>query len=140
MKRVLSSWWGLTLIAVLFYGLWAFFPKLAVHYLPPRSALVYETLGIALLVPLTLLMVRFRPVVEGRGILFAMLTGIVGTIGTLFFMAALTKGKTAVVVTMTALYPVVAIILAYLFLRETVTVRQGVGIGLALLAIALLSF
>lgn len=40
---------------------------------------------------------------------------------------------------MTALYPLVTILLAYLLFKEGINIKQWVGIGLALVAIILMS-
>ncbi|MHC5080458.1 MAG: EamA family transporter [Planctomycetota bacterium] len=49
------------------------------------------------------------------------------------------KGKASVVVPLTALYPVVTLVLVFVFLREPLTAKQGVGIALALAAMVLFS-
>jgi transporter family protein len=49
------------------------------------------------------------------------------------------KGKASVVITMTALYPLVTILLSFFFLRETITIKQGIGILFALLAMLFLA-
>ena len=50
---------------------------------------------------------------------------------------AVVKSKISVIVTMTALYPIISIGLAYLILKEPVTAKEGVGIILAFVAIVL---
>jgi transporter family protein len=60
-------------------------------------------------------------------------------VGAAFFIWAANKGPISIVSTVSALYPVVAIILAALFLREVISARQAVGIGLAILSIFLLT-
>ena len=52
---------------------------------------------------------------------------------------ALSRGSSAVVVTATALYPLVTLLLGYVILHEPLSPRQWVGIGLAVGAIVLLS-
>ncbi len=49
---------GLTLLA---WGFWAFFPKLAVAHISPRSALVWDVVGGALVGIGMLFFLRFRP-------------------------------------------------------------------------------
>ena len=81
----------------------------------------------------------FKPSINAKGIGYATITGIAYGIGCLFYFIAASKGKIITVVTLTALYPLIAIILAYLFLKEVVSFRQCLGIGLAFLAILLMS-
>ena len=57
----------------------------------------------------------------------------------LFFYWALAGGKASVVVPLTALYPVVTLGLALLILGERLSLRQSIGVALALTAIFLFS-
>lgn len=133
-------WLVLALSAMVLYGLWGFFPKLATLYLPARDALVYQTLGGLPVLVVILVWLRFRPAYHPHGTLYALLTGLVGAVGTLLFFAALKRApSTTGVVMVTALYPLVVIVLALLFLREPITLRQSVGAALALVALVLLS-
>jgi transporter family protein len=122
------------------WGAWGFLHKISTLYFDPRTALVYESCG-ALLVGLTVLFslgaqVSWHP----TGALFAFCSGIAGVTGSLCFLYAVTSGgKLSVVVTLTALYPLVTIALAYWFLAERVSATQGLGIVLALAAMVLLA-
>ena len=59
--------------------------------------------------------------------------------GTLCFFAAAERGKISLVVSVTALYPLITIILAALFLKEPLTLKHLAGMACALVAILLLS-
>lgn len=135
----MESWLIPASAALIIYGLWGFFPKLAVTYINPASALIYEVAGAMLVGLLTLFWVGFQPESHPRGILFAVLTGVAGMLGTLCFFAAASRGKLSVVVSMTALYPLITILLAAIFLREPITVKQILGMFCALAAILLLT-
>jgi transporter family protein len=74
-----------------------------------------------------------------RGFSWAALGGFFAFIGFLTFFAALEQGSASTVVTLSALYPLVTILLSIAFLHERLTTRQGVGITLALIASALLA-
>jgi len=67
------------------------------------------------------------------------LTGVTGIAGTLLFFMAARTGSLPVVVSLTALYPVISILLAFLFLQEPVSARQAAGIALSFGAIYLMS-
>ncbi|MEW6429417.1 MAG: EamA family transporter [Thermodesulfobacteriota bacterium] len=135
----MKDWLPHALAALFIYGLWGFFPKLAVRSLSPASALVWEVAG-ALAVGIAVLAgMGFRPQYDPKGVFFAVLTGIAGVVGTLFFFAAARTGKIAVVVSLTALYPLITILLAVLLLGEQLGLRQMAGMALALAAIFLLS-
>lgn len=135
----MSSWFLNSLGALVCFGLWAFLPKIAVRYISPKSALIYEVLGVFTAGCFFFLTVGKNIDTDMRGILPAMLTGVLGTVGFLFFLYALTAGSVSVVATLTALYPAVAIVLAVIFLKEEITLRQVVGMGLAILSVVLLS-
>jgi len=135
----MDNWLLTALIALVIYGLWGFLPKLAVTYLNPQSALVYEVAGAAVVGLVALSLINFQPESHPKGIFFAVLTGIAGMIGTLFYFAAARNGKIAVVVSITALYPLFTILYAAIFLREPVTIKQIAGMLLALVAIVLMS-
>lgn len=135
----MESWLAPTFAALIIYGLWGFFPKLAVTYINPVSALIYQVAGGMLVGLATLFWVGFQPETHPKGILFAVLTGVSGVLGTLFFFAAASRGKISVVVSMTALYPIITILLAAVFLREPVTAKQIMGMFCAVAAIVLLT-
>lgn len=139
MRIITDNWLLSALFALIIYGFWGFFPKLAVSYISPRSALVYEVGGALLVGLFILFLIDFQPETNPKGILFAMLTGIAGMAGTFFFFSAAQKGKISVVVCLTAIYPLITVILAVLFLKEPLTVKQFFGMVLAIGAIILLA-
>ncbi|MBN1755666.1 EamA family transporter [bacterium] len=135
----MSNWFIYTLVVLFMWGLWGFFPKLATNYLDPRSAMVFGAMGslvIALGVAST---IGFKVQVHPKGILFAVLTGVCGSLGALFFLIAVSKSKATLVVTSTSLYPLITILLAFIFLNETITLKQGLGMFFALIALLLFS-
>lgn len=135
----MAHWFIHAVIAFFLFGLWGFFPKLSTNHINPKSALVYEVVGAMAVGLLALCLLNFKPEFHVRGILYAILTGMAGTLGVLSFFFAVSRGKASVVVTLTALYPLLTIILAHFILKEPVTLRQGVGMILALIAMLLLS-
>jgi transporter family protein len=79
-------------------------------------------------------------VVRRKGVFWAFLTGILGGLGNIAFFQALVKGgKASVVAPVTALFPMVTVLLAMLFLKERLGRVQWVGLALAFVAIYLLS-
>jgi transporter family protein len=125
------------IIALLLFGLWGFFPKLAMNYISPGSAIIYEVAGIMVVGLLALSLVGFRPEVHAKGILFAVLTGVTGLLGTLFYFYAVRNAKVSVVVSLTALYPLITILLALIVLREPISLRQLLAIILAMASLVL---
>lgn len=60
------------------------------------------------------------------------LFGILWGIGTVTFIFALKYGSASTVTPVTALYPLVTVLLAVIFLKETITLKIGVGILMAI--------
>ena len=67
------------------------------------------------------------------------LTGILDTMGNLFYVLAAGAGRLDVAALVSSLYPAGTILLAAVVLRERPTRRQMAGIGMALAAVAMLS-
>jgi drug/metabolite transporter (DMT)-like permease len=66
------------------------------------------------------------------------LIGALDTAGNGFYLAAVQTGQLAIASVLSAMYPVVTVILAAVVLREPVTRDHTIGIGLAAAAIALI--
>ena len=125
------------IFSLISFGLWGFLSKLAVQHLSPYSIIVYEMIGVLIVGVVTLFLVDFKPDVNMKGILLSIGIGICGTAGTLLFVHSIQKGSLSVVITMTSLYPLITIFLAYLFLGEFYSFKQILGIFFAILAIVL---
>jgi transporter family protein len=135
----MRAWLVYTLLTILMWGLWGFFPKLASNYIGPNSVLIFQTIGHIIVTSLVLIGINFQPEINVRGIVYAALAGFTGSLGALFFIYSMTRGESSVVVTMTALYPVITILLSFVFFRESITLKQGIGIIMALISMALFS-
>jgi len=101
--------------------------------------LLFQAAGVAAFTLVVLLMENFRIEWSGPGFAWSFAAGFFTFIGFLTFFAALEKGKASTVVTMSALYPVVTILLSVIFLHEKVSIKEYVGIGFALVACVLLA-
>jgi len=134
-----ANWFIPAVLSLLLWGVWGFFQKLALIQMPPRNVYIFTIIGMMIVSLSVLVSLGFK--VEGNktGVFFAVLAGLCGSLGGLFYLYSLSKGKASVVITLTALYPVVTIILSFLILKESITIRQGIGIILALLAMVFLS-
>ncbi len=121
------------------WGLWGFIPKITTRYISPKSAMIYEVLGGIIVATVILYLIRFRPDTHPKGVALALITGILGFVGALCFLYAVSKGPVSLVATVSALYPIVVIILACIFLHEPISFKQGIGISLALGSIVLIT-
>lgn len=133
------EWLPAALVALFSFGLWGLFGKLAVNYIDPKSALVFQSAGGLVLAFIALTMLDFKPSIDGKGLSLSLLTGVTYAAGCLFFFIAVDKGKAMTVVTLTALYPLITIVLSYFILRETINLKQCLGVVFALIAIYLMS-
>lgn len=135
----MKSWILPALIALILWGFWGFLPKVATRYIDPSSALVYQAIGGTIVGLGVLLSVRSQIQWQAVGAFWAILTGLFGMLGSLFFLQAISRGKVTTIVTMTALYPLISIVLALIFLKEPFSFRQGLGVFCALMALILFS-
>lgn len=135
----MSQWLPSALLALFSFGLWGLFSKLAIAHIDSKSALIFQTAGVLLVGLITLTMLDFKPATDMKGLSFGLLTGIAYGVGCLFYLIAADKGKIITVVTLTALYPLVTIVLSYFLLRETISIKQFIGVLFALAAIYLMS-
>ena len=126
-------------VTFLCWGIWGFIPKITIRYISPMSALVFEAVGVALAGLMGLAIVGFRLDLHPKGIGLAMVTGLVGMVGALGFLFAVKSGKVSVVALFTGMSPVVTILLAYFLLKEPITLREGLGMACAFMAMVLLA-
>lgn len=135
----MTTWLPSALLALFSFGLWGLFTKLAVVHIDAKSALIYQTVGVLLIGFYMLGTMNFKAALDLKGFSYALLTGVAYGVGCLFYFIAASRGKIITVVTLTALYPLVTIILSACLLKEIITLKQWVGIILALVAIILMS-
>ncbi|WP_377475396.1 MAG: EamA family transporter [Microcoleus anatoxicus] len=135
------DWLIYSLICYLLYGFWGFFGNLATKYVDYQTAFFYEAIG-AILMTLFILIQNNSLSFQGdvRGILFAVLVGVCGTVASLVFFIAVGKGKVANVVSVTSIYPLITILLSALFLKEAITLPQIIGVLFAIIAVILSAY
>lgn len=132
-------WFMPAVLALVLWGVWGVFQKLATNQMPPRSVYLVSACGafaVALIISSTS---KFSLPLNFEGTFFAALAGVCSSLGGLLFLRAMSRGEASIVITFTALYPVASIMLAFILLNETITLKQGIGIVLALFSMALLT-
>lgn len=137
----MKEWLLYSALALLIWGLWGFLPKVALNFLDPKTTFIFEVIGGAITGLFVYLILR--PQLWGaeiRGIIPALLAGMMGYLGMLCFMYAIREGKVSIVAPLTALYPVVTVALAALFLKEKINMVQFAGIILAMVSVVLISY
>lgn len=136
MRQIAAS---LAIVALFSWGLWVVFAKLAGEMLTGESIVVITYL-VGGTVGIVYLLIRgSQPTLSSTAVTYAVLSGIFFGIGGLAYYAALRRGTTAATTTIAAMYFVVASLLAFLFLGEPLRLRDVVGIGLAVGAVAILA-
>ncbi|MBX9583272.1 MAG: DMT family transporter [Gemmataceae bacterium] len=135
----MPRWLVWTAAAVVSWGVWAVLGKALGESLSPVQTQGLSTVGlIPVLVALGFSKNRTARPGGRRGVFVALAAGAVSGLGNVPYFDLLARGgPAAAVVPLTALYPVVTIALAGVFLRERVNRVQAAGLGLSLVAIYL---
>ena len=137
----IADWLIYALCCSLLYGFWGFFSKLATQYINYNTAFVYEAVG-SILATLFIIVKTNNFSWQGdfRGIIFALLVGLCGTVASLVFFMAIGKGPVTSVVSITSIYPIVTVLLSFIFLKEPITLFQTIALFLAVIAVILSAF
>lgn len=96
--------------------------------------------GAALLLALSILMLRGEGLPSLGGNLIALLAGVFDAGGNWFFLLAEQFTRIDIAAVLSSMYPVMTVFLAHLMLKENVSPLHWTGVGLCILAIALISF
>lgn len=124
-----------SLLALVMWGLWGFLPKVALaHQFSPLSTLLWQGISGAI-ATLFLFFTMSNVQTTTSGVVSSIGAGVATFLGSIFFFYALTTGKAPVVIMITALYPLVSIFLAFLFLGETITLQNTLGILFGIVAL-----
>jgi len=134
----MPKWLVYSILTLLLWGAWGVLGKVLAKPLTPAETQAFSTLG---LVPL-IAVVAFRKKPEtgprvARGVAIGFVSGLLAGFGNIAFYHALKISGAATVTPLTALYPIVTILLAVVFLREKLSAVQVAGIVVALVSIYL---
>jgi len=132
----MPRWLTYTLLTMLLWGGWGVVSKPLADKLSPWQMQTLSALGLLPVIGFLLFSRNFRSGPNPkRGFWLAFASGVIASLGNVAYYQALgAGGKAADVTPLTALYPVVTIVLAVLFLRERLNGVQGIGIALSLVA------
>lgn len=139
------AWLFWSLVTIVLWGTWGLVSKIASSGMNAYVNQLLYTAGLAPLLVFVAWHVRRHEAHEKSharrvGVSWAFLTGILGGAGNIFFFQALVKGgKASIVAPVTALFPMVTVLLAVMVLRERMGRTQWIGLALAFVAIYLLS-
>jgi drug/metabolite transporter (DMT)-like permease len=123
------------------WGIWGLVFAAVSTMMPPLTVQVLSTIG---LLPVAVAFLFSTNVWKGtnhrRGTLWGLATGVCGVGGTILLSQAFMMGGEASIVTpLSAMFPLITLLLAVLVLKERLNAVQAFGIGVALLAIYLFS-
>ncbi|SMO52702.1 DMT family transporter [Fodinibius sediminis] len=136
-----NRWLGYALLTTIFWGIWG-----AMIEIPEKNGfpatLGYTVWAFTMIPPciFALYQINWKVEYNFKSVLYGSLAGLLGAGGQLILFETLKIGPAYLVFPFISLSPVVTIILATFLLNEKTTSKGWVGIGLALLAIPLLSY
>ncbi|MCI0428891.1 MAG: DMT family transporter [Nitrospiraceae bacterium] len=140
-RAAMPLWLVYSLLALLGFGVWGLFSTAASKRLSPWQVQVFSTFG---MVPVAATAAFAKGLLKGknlrRGIGWALFTGAGTAVANVALFTALSRGAEAsIIFPLTGIFPLVTILIAWVFLRERVGRFQKGGIGMALVAILLFS-
>ncbi|WP_448579429.1 EamA family transporter [Thermosphaera sp.] len=136
----MQAWLIYSIISLLLWGVWGVILKYSNNFYNTVTTYYLSTIGsFATATILTLTMKNDFNTNPLRHIHFPLIAGFFGTLGYWFMVKALEQGKASIVITITAVYPVITLALSILILYEKLTLTQVIGIVLAVLGIVLMS-
>jgi transporter family protein len=143
-RKFLPKWLVWSLLTIVLWGTWGLVSKIASAGVDAYMNQLLYTGGLAPLMLFVAVTVHRekgeKAINRGTGVFWAFLTGILGGVGNIAFFQALVKGgKASVVAPVTALFPMVTVLLALMFLKEKLGRTQWLGLALAFAAIYMLS-
>ena len=120
------------LLAIVAWGMGAFFDKMTLRYVDPSGAFYLRTFFMLILfVPF--LLWKFLPTRQALlgsnklASLFILSSVIVTMGGVFFYLKAMSGGEASKIVPLSSTYPFVTFIMVYLFLGESFTVSKFIG-------------
>jgi bacterial/archaeal transporter family protein len=135
-----ARWFWYSLACALCWAGWTLLSKLGSREIPAETMQFLFTIGTLPVCMFFLVARRFRFEKSAKGISYAVLMGVLAGVGGLTLFAAYhTGGNTSLITAVTALYPMVTVVLALTVLREKLRKVQIVGLVFACVAIVIFS-
>jgi len=134
-----APWLWFSLLVLLSWGTLGIVQKLATNLISAESALVWSVIGFMLLQPL--LFDTTSPFHYTSGsLVWALVNGVFNGLGAWTLMASMSAGgKASLVLPITAMYPLLVVLVAPVLFHESITGLQGVGVACALISVVLIS-
>jgi bacterial/archaeal transporter family protein len=136
----MDSWILPAIAAMVLWGIVGILQKLGSNRLGADALLLWVTAGYIVMLPVVLWRSGSWAAAADAWLL-GVVAGSVNGLGTWLLFRSLERGaKASVAVPLTALYPVVTVVLAFVFLAERLSLREWLGVALAVCGGALLSY
>lgn len=130
-------------LSVISWGLWGFTGKLATRN---NHALVITAIT-SMLSPLAsiilYILIKTKGIetnITGRSFLLIGLTALMGIFGSIFFYMALQRTQLSVAIALTALYPVITVLLSIVFLKEPFPFYKWIGLFIIIIGAILVTW
>ena len=137
---LLPGWLVFAAIALVFWGVTGVTQKLATNRISSQLSFLWFSYAMIAISVVLAVMVPMHWHVRPLILWLAIVGGTLNGLGALTSFAALEcGGKASIVIPLVSLYPLLTVVVAVMFLHERLTVGQGVGIVLAIVAAILLS-
>jgi len=122
--------------AIIFWGIWGFLYKVGVSKIGMQKALFWSSLAYTT-INIIIILVLLRGGVKtelNSGVNAIVFGSVFAALGTLIFLFSLEKYQASIVIPLTALYPIVSVLLGILLLGERLTGQHFAGIVLGVIA------
>jgi len=122
------------------WGFWGFFLKLSDKRIGQQVAF-WDSIALLIVIILYLVFSNqlFPLKNDTVGISWGILAGVAAGVASIFFFVLLSKNPVGYLVTLSALYPAITIILSVIFLHEQITPVKAIGFIFAFMAFILLA-
>jgi len=130
----------LALLSAVAWAFWGVFGKLSANRgIPPTTLAFLSSCVSFIVVAGSYAWQRFPAAPTPASILFALLSGLCGSIGLLSFSMAIKRGDAALIVTLSAIYPAFTLLLSPFLLQEKISLMHAVGVLLVTLGVILVA-
>jgi transporter family protein len=124
------GWIGYSVSALVSLAVWGLLSKIALRHASWAQAVF--VFGVATVLVLGVAVASRGERWTWPGIWLSSVTGVIGVVGFIFYYLALEKGRASAVVPVIGIYPALTALLAVVFLSESLTALQALGVVLAL--------
>ena len=138
MIKLRNNWFLPSLGALVFWGISLFLPKVALQELSSESVLFYGTVGSMFVTLPILFFLKGKLEKNKKGIMIIACSSGLGIFSAMLYYYAIRLGPIATITTITAMAPIITLILARIFLKDKINRIQLLAICMAIISIILL--